>query len=88
MSSDTATMDQGGSVPRKIEDETASERLQIVATPRWLGRIDDWRRKQRRIPSRSEVIRIAVDAWLEQQESKATTEAIIQLSKAGIGTKP
>jgi hypothetical protein len=51
----------GVEVPPKLEAESETERVQIVAPASWVERVEEWRRKQPRIPSRSEAIRILVD---------------------------
>lgn len=53
-------------VPPKLEDGSATERIQIVAPASWVERIEEWRRAQPRIPSKSEAIRILVDRALSQ----------------------
>ena len=56
-------------VLRRVDDtELACERVQIVATKGWVNAIDDYRVTKRPIPSRSDVIRIAVAQWLAQQQ--------------------
>ncbi|WP_108609195.1 hypothetical protein [Aminobacter sp. MSH1] len=52
-------------MPPKLEDGTPTERIQIVAPQTWVARIEEWRRKQPRIPSKSEAIRILVDKALD-----------------------
>lgn len=52
-------------LPPKLEDGSPTERIQIVAPQSWVERIEEWRRKQPRIPSKSEAIRILVDRALE-----------------------
>jgi hypothetical protein len=48
-------------MPPKLEQGTETERMQLVAPSSWFQRIDEWRRKQPRIPSKSEAIRALVD---------------------------
>jgi len=57
-------------MPRKLELGTVTERIQIVAPASWVERIDEWRRKQRRIPSKSEAIRMLVDLALEAETTR------------------
>lgn len=59
-------------VTRRIEPEGehATERKQIVATPRWVARIDEWRRRQPRIPTWSEAVRILVERALDAEEKR------------------
>lgn len=54
-------------MPPKLDEGTATERVQIVAPASWIDRVDEWRRKQRRIPSKSEAIRMLVDLALEAE---------------------
>lgn len=51
-------------MPKKLDDESETERVQIVAPASWIARVEEWRRAQVRIPSRSEAIRILVDLGL------------------------
>lgn len=59
-------------VTRRVEPkgEHATERKQIVATPRWVARIEEWRRKQSRIPTWSEAVRILVERALDADEKR------------------
>lgn len=57
-------------MPPKLEDGTPTERHQIVAPKTWGERIDEWRAKQRPIPSKSEAIRILVDQALAADDDK------------------
>ncbi len=57
-------------VPPKLEDGTETARVQIVAPTTWIERIEEWRRKQPRIPSRSEAIRMLVDIALEEEQGE------------------
>jgi metal-responsive CopG/Arc/MetJ family transcriptional regulator len=51
-------------MPPRLETDSPAQRVQIIAPPSWLARIDEWRRKQPSIPNRSEAIRILVDRAL------------------------
>jgi hypothetical protein len=51
-------------MPPKLDDESPTERVQIVTTAAWMARVEEWRRKQARIPSKSEAIRLLVDQAL------------------------
>ena len=57
-------------MPPKLEKGAATERFQLVAPTTWFERLEEWRRKQPRIPSRAEAIRILVDQALDAQESR------------------
>lgn len=58
------TIPETKTMPPKLDEESATERVQIVAPASWIARIEEWRSKQRPIPSRSEAIRILVDRTL------------------------
>lgn len=53
-------------MPPRLDEESATERMQLVAPKSWMDRVEEWRRKQPRIPSKSEAIRILVDIALRQ----------------------
>lgn len=57
-------------VPPKLEEESATERIQIVATERWTKRVDEWRRKHPDMPNRSAAIRMLVEQALDGEKSK------------------
>lgn len=61
------TDDSGMAMPPKLDDKSDTERVQIVAPASWVDRVEAWRRKQPRIPSRSEAIRMLVDRALEEE---------------------
>jgi hypothetical protein len=55
--------------PRKdASGEAATERKQIVAAPRWVSRVEDWRASQRPVPSWGEAVRMLVDEALDARE--------------------
>lgn len=58
------------SMPPKLEDGSATERMQIVAPSSWLARVEEWRRQQPKIPSKSEAVRILVDLALAAEEKR------------------
>jgi hypothetical protein len=58
-------------VPPKIGEDGATERLQIVATKEWVKRLDDWRRRHPDLPNRSAAIRMLVEDAIDA-EAKAT----------------
>jgi len=57
-------------MPPKLDKETPTERIQVVAPGSWVQRVEEWRRKQPRIPNRSEAIRILVDLALDTDAKK------------------
>jgi hypothetical protein len=54
-----------GSMPPKLDPDTETRRLNLVAPASWMRKIDDWRRQQPDLPNISEAIRRLVDAGLE-----------------------
>lgn len=61
---------EGEQAPQRINNATPfadlkDARVTMVAPGDWIRRIDDWRCRQKRIPSRSEAIRLLVDRALE-----------------------
>lgn len=52
-------------VPPKLDEGSPTERIQIVAPASWVERVEEWRRKQPKIPSKSEAIRMLVDQALD-----------------------
>jgi hypothetical protein len=53
-------------VPPRLEETSASERIQIVAPASWAKRVDEWRRKHPDLPNRSAAIRMLVDLALSK----------------------
>lgn len=51
-------------MPPKLDEKSPTERVQIVTTAVWMERVEEWRRRQPKIPSKSEAIRILVDMAL------------------------
>lgn len=49
-----------------MPSEILSVRFEMRSSPEWLARLDDWRRKQREIPSRAEAIRMLVENALKE----------------------
>ena len=48
--------------------EKMSERITFVTWPAQLARVDDWRTKQRPVPSRNEAMRTLLDWALDRLE--------------------
>lgn len=61
-------------VTRRVEPdgEKADVRKQIVCTPRWAKRIDQWRGAQWPIPTWSEAVRQLVEEALDAREEAST----------------
>lgn len=55
-------------MPPKLDEGSPTERIQIVASATWVERVEEWRRKQPKIPSKSEAIRMLVDQALEAEK--------------------
>lgn len=54
-------------MPARLDPDNEPRRLNIVAPASWVGRIDDWRRKQADLPNLSEAIRRLVEAGLDAE---------------------
>lgn len=54
-------------MPPRLDPDSVTARVQIVAPPPWIERVDTWRGKQKPIPSRSEAIRALVQRGLEAE---------------------
>jgi len=52
------------SMPPKLDEASDTERVQIVAPASWVARVEEWRRTQPKIPSRSDAIRQLVEIGL------------------------
>lgn len=57
-------------MPPKLDTDSPTERVQLVTTAAWMERLEEWRRKQPRIPSKSEAIRMLVDRALDAEGGK------------------
>lgn len=57
----TGNLESKANMPPKLEEGSETERVQIVAPSSWIKLLDDWRRRQDKIPSRSEAIRQLVE---------------------------
>ena len=51
-------------MPPKLDPDTETKRLNLVAPASWVRKIDAWRREQPDLPNISEAIRRLVDAGL------------------------
>lgn len=61
----TTTIPKKAAMPPKLDDKSPTERVQLVTTAAWMERVEEWRRRQPKIPSKSEAIRILVDQALD-----------------------
>lgn len=52
-------------MPPKLDPETETRRLNLVASASWVKKIDDWRRHQPDLPNISEAIRRLVEIGLK-----------------------
>lgn len=65
MSGGKFTADSTGPMPPKLDETSDTERVQIVAPASWVARVEEWRRAQIKIPSRSDAIRQLVERGLK-----------------------
>ena len=76
-------------MPPKLEEGSATERVQIVAPTSWMKRVEEWRRKRQRIPSKSEAIRQLVDIALEADaKGWPALPTFKSIGLSGLGTLP
>jgi hypothetical protein len=52
-------------MPPKLDKETATGRIQVVAPESWVKRVDEWRRRHPDMPNRSKAVRMLVDLALD-----------------------
>jgi hypothetical protein len=69
-------------MPNRLDEDSATERVPLVAPRSWLRRVDEWRRTQSKIPSRSQAIRQLVDAGLEGVIEEEIKSSEIEKSSA------
>jgi hypothetical protein len=55
-------------MPPKLDPETETRRLNLVAPASWVRKIDDWRRHQPDLPNISEAIRRLVELGLKAKK--------------------
>ncbi len=55
-------------MPRRLDPESETEGIRLLAPKSWYQRVDEWRRQQPDIPNRSEAIRRLVDRGLAEGE--------------------
>ena len=51
-----------------MDDDRLDQRLQLVTSRKWVTAVDEWRRKQPDLPSRSEAIRRLIELGLKAAE--------------------
>ena len=57
-------------MPPKLDKETATGRIQVVAPESWVKRVDEWRRRHPEMPNRSKAVRLLVDLALDAETKK------------------
>lgn len=55
-------------MPPRLKDAELSERVAVIVPASLLQRIEDWRRKQPSIPSKSEAIRLLLEEALRADD--------------------
>lgn len=68
MQSSSEVFGADGLVPPRLEENETTKRVQLVAPPSWLARVNEWRRQQPDLPNMSDAIRRLVDKALEAKE--------------------
>jgi metal-responsive CopG/Arc/MetJ family transcriptional regulator len=64
-----------------MENEPLDQRMQLVISKGQLGEIDNWRRKQDPIPSRSEAVRRLVEHGLAAESGSYARRINVSVSK-------
>jgi hypothetical protein len=59
-------------MPHKLDPDTETQRLNLVAPDSWVRKIDDWRREQPDLPNISEAIGRLVEAGLEATSRRSS----------------
>jgi hypothetical protein len=54
-------------MPPKLVEGVRTKRLQLVVPETWEAMVEDWRRAQPQIPSKSEAIRMLVEMAIERR---------------------
>lgn len=55
------------SMPRKLDETSETERMQLVIHRSLVNRIDEWRRKSADLPNRSEAVRRLIELGLRHE---------------------
>lgn len=63
----TDTFSEAG-VPPKLDKDSPSGRINVIATEALLKRIEEWRAVQRPIPNKSEAARLLIERALDAEE--------------------
>ena len=56
-----AKSNMGKPMPPKLKAGSETKRVQVMVPDSWIDLVDEWRRRQPKIPSRSEAIRLMVE---------------------------
>lgn len=65
------TIPETKTMPPKLDDDSPTERMQLVAPASWMAMVEAWRRQQPKIPSKSEAVRILVERQIAQEKRDA-----------------
>jgi hypothetical protein len=67
-----------GWMPKALDERAKSKAMQLIFTPSWMARVNDWRRAQPSNPNISAAIRmlvdLAIDAGLKEPAPKPKPE--------------
>lgn len=63
-------------MPPKLDEGSETCRVNIMAPQVWLDAVEEWRRRQPRIPTKSEAIRIIVSRYLQAERDPRTAAAV------------
>lgn len=73
---------------KKNAEDKKSVLITFWASPSTLHSIDDWRRTQEELPSRSEFLRVALNEFMSESVDGVSTPRRRRTLKQGEGTSP
>lgn len=61
----------GAEMPPRLDKDAPSGRINVIASEALLDRIEEWRARQRPIPTKSEAARMLMEMALDADEARA-----------------
>lgn len=62
-------------MPKKLDENGESLRVQLIASRPWLNRVEEWRAAQRPVPNTSSAIRYLVELGLRAEDERKAKRA-------------
>ena len=63
-------IDSEAKMPPKLDKDSATGRVNVIASETLLKRVNEWRRRHPAMPNKSEAIRMLVEMALDAEERK------------------